>query len=139
VLGKLAGGAGVLIEASRVANGHPFDLAFEVIGSGGSLRFEQQDSYKVELFLRDGASSRFPGNTILTLGPGHGDYAAFWPFPGVTIGLHEQKAIEVRNLFEAILEEKEAYPSFAEGWSVVEVLAAAERSHIERRWVAVER
>ena len=139
VLGKLAGGAGVLIEASRVANGHPFDLAFEVIGSGGSLRFEQQDSYKVELFLRDGASSRFPGNTILTLGPGHGDYAAFWPFPGVTIGLHEQKAIEVRNLFEAILEEREAYPSFAEGWSVVEVLAAAERSHTERRWVPVER
>ena len=48
-------------------------------------------------------------------------------------------AIEVRNLFEAILEEREAYPSFAEGWSVVEVLAAAERSHTERRWVPVER
>lgn len=139
VLGRLVNGAGVLVEASRVANGHPFDLGFEVMGSRGSLRFDQQGSYKLELFLRDGASSRFPGNTLLTLGPGHGDYAAFWPFPGVTIGLHEQKAVEVRNLFQAILEGVEAYPSFEQGWSVVEVLAAAERSHEERRWVVVER
>lgn len=139
VLGRLGNGAGVVIEASRVANGHPFDLSFEVFGSGGSLRFTQQDSYKVELFLREGASSRFPGNTILNLGPGHGDYAAFWPFAGVTLGLHEQKAVEIRNLFQAILDGVEAYPSFEQGWSVVEVLAAAERSHEERRWVAVER
>ncbi|MEZ5087011.1 MAG: Gfo/Idh/MocA family oxidoreductase [Tessaracoccus sp.] len=139
VLGRLRGGAGVMIEASRVANGHPFDLGFEVIGSGGSLRFEQQESYKLELFLRDSSSSRFPGNTVVTLGPQHGGYEAFWPFPGVTIGLHEQKAVEVRNLFRAIVEGVEAYPSFEQGWSVVEVLAAAERSCVERRWVAVER
>lgn len=139
VLGRLDNGAGVLIEASRVANGHPFDLGFEVFGSGGSLRFSQQESYKVELFLRDGSSPRFPGNTALNLGPGHGDYANFWPFAGVTLGLHEQKAVEIRNLFRAILEGAEAYPSFEQGWSVVEVLAAAERSHEERRWVAVER
>ncbi|WP_369046095.1 Gfo/Idh/MocA family protein [Sinomonas sp. P10A9] len=138
VLGRLASGASVTIEASRVANGHPFDLGVEVFGSKGSVRFSQQDSYKVELFLRGEEPAAFPGSTTVTLGPGHGDYAAFWPFPGVTIGLHELKAVEIRNFFQAILDGSQAYPSFEDGWRVAEVLEAAERSHSAGAWEDVQ-
>lgn len=137
-IGRLRSGASVSIAASRVANGHAFDLGFEVLGSKGSVRFDQQDSYKVELFLRDEEPRRFTGTTTLNLGPKHGDYGAFWPFPGVTIGLHELKSVEVRNFFQAILAGEPAYPGFEEGWRVLEVLEAIERSSIERSWVAVD-
>jgi predicted dehydrogenase len=137
VLGRLENGASVVIEASRVGNGHPFDLGVEVFGSKGSVRFSQQDSYKVELFLRGEAPVAFNGTTTLTLGPGHGDYAAFWPFPGVTVGLHELKAVEIRNLFQAIDDGTQAYPSFEDGWRVTEVLEAAERSHRASAWEEV--
>jgi hypothetical protein len=86
LLGRLDNGASVLIEASRVADGHPFNLGVEVFGSNGSVRFTQQDSYKLELFLRGPEPAGFTGSTTVTLGPGHGDYGAYWPFPGVTIG-----------------------------------------------------
>ncbi|GAB3398400.1 Gfo/Idh/MocA family oxidoreductase [Schumannella luteola] len=139
VVARLSGGARALIETSRVANGHSFDLALEIVGSKGSLRFSQQDSYAVDLFLRGEQAQRFTGTTAITMGPQHGDYAAYWPFGGVTLGLHEQKAIEVRNLFRAIVEGHEAYPSFEQGASVVEVLDAAQRSSDERVWVDVAR
>ncbi|WP_422933255.1 Gfo/Idh/MocA family protein [Sinomonas sp. P47F7] len=137
VLGRLGNSAAVVIEASRVGNGRPFDLGIEVFGSKGSVRFSQQDSYKVELFLRGAEPAASTGTTTVTLGPGHGDYGAFWPFPGVTIGLHELKAVEVRNLFQAILDRGQAYPSFEDGWRVTEVLEAAERSSRTGIWEEV--
>lgn len=137
IMARLANGATAVLEANRVGNGHPFDLGLEILGSKGSLRFNQQDSYKVELFLRDEMAREFTGTTTLTLGPEHGDYGAFWPFPGVTLGLHELKAVEIRNLFKAIEQGAEAYPAFEQGWRVVEVLEAAERSSKEGAWVKV--
>lgn len=137
VIARLRSGATATIAASRVANGHPFDLGFEVTGSKGSIRFSQQDSYKVQLFLRGEQPKEFAGTTELHLGPLHGDYAAYWPFPGVTLGLHELKAIEIRNLMCAILTGDEAYPAFREGWHVVEVLDAADRSNSSGAWTPV--
>jgi predicted dehydrogenase len=137
VLGRLRGGGSAVIEASRVANGHAFDLAFEVLGSRGSVRFEQQDSYRLEVFVRGGVAGRPAGTTTVTIGPDHPDYGAYWPFPGVSIGLHELKAIEVRNLFQAILDGRQAYPSFEDGWRVTQVLSAAERSAASGTWATV--
>lgn len=137
VLGRLATGATAVLEVNRVGNGHPFDLALEVMGSRGSLRFSQQDSYKVELFLRGEQPRTFTGTTTVTLGPKHPNYSAFWPFPGVTLGLHELKTVEIRNLFQAILDGSPAYPSFEQGWSVTEVLDAAERSSQTGGWTQV--
>jgi predicted dehydrogenase len=137
VLGRFANGATAIIETSRVGNGHPFDLALEVTGSRGSVRFTQQESYKVDLFLRGEEPQTFAGTTTLTLGPRHPNYGDFWPFPGITIGLHEQKAVEARNLFQAIVDGTSAYPSFEEGWRVAEVIEAVERSRLAGAWVDV--
>lgn len=137
VMARLANGATAVLEANRVGNGHPFDLAIEILGSKGSLRFDQQESYRVRLFLRDEEPREFTGTTTVTLGPEHGDYGAFWPFPGVTVGLHELKAVEIRNLFASITSGKEAYPSFEQGWRVAEVLEAAARSSETGSWVQV--
>jgi len=137
VLGRLGSGGSVIIDVSRVGNGHPFDLGIEIFGSKGSARFSQQESYKVELFLRDTGLSPFSGSTTVTIGPDHADYGAFWPFPGVPVGLHELKSIEIRNFFRAILDGTHADPSFQDGWRVTEVLEAAERSRRAGAWEKV--
>lgn len=137
VLGRLASGGKALIEANRVANGHPFDLGFEITGSKGSIIFDQQTNYKVELFIRGKQPEKFVGTTTVQLGPNHPNYISFWPFPGVTLGLHEQKALEIRNLFQAIVDDTEADPNFREGWRVAEVLEASEKSYQEGKWVTV--
>jgi hypothetical protein len=77
------------------------------------------------------------GVTTVTIGPDHPDYAAYWPFPGVPVGLHEVKAIEVRNLFAAIANDAPPHPSFHDGWRVAEVLEAIERASIAGVWTAV--
>ena len=135
VLGKLTNGGTAVIEANRVSNGHPFDLGFEILGSKGSIRFNQQDSYKVDLFLRDQHGPS--GTTTVTLGPGHPNYAAYWPFPGVPLGLHELKAVEIRNLFSAIHAGVDPESSFQDGWQVAEVLQAAETSGVTGTWINV--
>lgn len=137
VLARLESGATAVLEANRVANGHAFDIGLEVLGSKGSLRWSQQDSYKIDLFLRGQGPASLTGNTIVNLGPAHPDYGAFWPLPGITIGLHEVKAIEVRNFLRAVLDGTETYPSFREGWRVLEVLEAAGRSADEQKWTDV--
>lgn len=137
VLARLASGATAVLEANRVGNGHPFDIGIEVIGSKGSVRFSQQESHRVELFLRDREPVALNGATTVTLGPAHPDYGAYWPLPGITIGLHEVNAIEIRDLFAAIRDGAEAYPSFREGWRVLEVLEAAGRSSGRGGWESV--
>lgn len=137
VLARLASGATATLEANRVGNGHPFDISLEVLGSKGSARWSQQDSYRVDLFLREQSDSVGNGTMALNVGPTHGDYGAFWPLPGITVGLHEVKAVEVRNFVAAIAAGTEAYPSFREGWRVLEVLEAADRSSQTGAWVAV--
>ncbi len=97
VLARLASVATAVLEANRVGNGHPFDIGIEVIGSEGSVRFSQQESHRVELYLRGRQPVALNGTTTLALGPSHPDYGAYWPLPGITIGLHEVKAIEVRT------------------------------------------
>lgn len=139
VLARLESGATAVLEANRVGNGHPFDVSLEVLGSRGSVRWSQQDSYKIDLFLRDRAATSLNGTATVDLGPAHPDYAAFWPLPGITIGLHEVKAVEVRNFFRAIVDGEESYPSFREGWRVLEVLEAAGRSSDAQAWVDVAR
>jgi predicted dehydrogenase len=136
-LARLASGATAVLEANRVGNGHPFDIGIEVIGSEGSVQFSQQESHRVELYLRGREPIALNGTTTVTLGPAHPDYGAYWPLSGITLGLHEVKAIEIRNLFAAIRDGVEAYPSFREGRRVLEVLEAVGRSSERGVWQPV--
>ena len=69
------------------------------------------------------------------VGPGHGDYGAFWPVPGVPLGVHELKTIEVHGWLRAIADDTRPDGDFEDGWRVCQVLDAVEQSAAERRWV----
>ena len=135
-IARFRNGASGLFEASRVATGHAFDLVIEIVGSMGSLRFDQQAAHQLELSL-PGADGALRGVRQVAVGPGHGDYGRFWSQAGVPIGLHELKVIEVHELLQAIAEGRPGVPGFEEGANVSAVLDAVELSATERRWVDV--
>ena len=136
VIARFRNGASGLFEASRVATGHAFDLVIEIIGSTGSLRFDQQAAHQLELSLPN-ADGALRGVRHVAVGPGHGDYGRFWPQPGVPLGLHELKVIEVHELLQAIAQGRPGVPGFEEGANVSAALDAVELSATERRWVDV--
>ena len=135
---EFASGASGHIEASRVATGRTWHQSIEIIGSKGALQFVQQDIHTLRLYL-SGDPVEQKGYREIELGPSHGDYAAFWPFAGVPLGVHELKTIEVNEWLTAIAENRRPDGDFKEGWHVSEVLDAVERSAAERRWVDVPR
>src|SRR5690606_16650984 len=65
------------LEVSRVAAGHPNDLAIEVFGSQGGARWSQTNPGQVEVILHDDQDD-LAGYRVVPLGPTHPGYAGGW-------------------------------------------------------------
>jgi predicted dehydrogenase len=119
--------------------GHKMEVGFEVYGTHGSIRFSwEENSGRLWLHQRNdhGPANGFAS---IVLGPQHGDYQAFWPLPGVGLGLAESYVIQAARLLKAILQGDPAGPSFLDGLRVAEVVDAAIRSADHGEWVTVDR
>ena len=121
---------------SRVATGRKMGYAYEIFGTQGAIRFDQEDQNAVWLYRGDAPADRQGFTKILT-GPLHPDYQPFCLGPGHGTGYQDQIIIEARDFLEAIAEGKPRWPTFRDGMLVNQVIAAAWVSHDERRWVDV--
>src|SRR5690349_16821642 len=133
---RFANGAGGSIAASWIASGRKMQLAFELVGTRGSIDFTQERFNELKLFTVGGRRGR-EGFTLITAGPEHGDYGAFCPAPGHQIGFNELKVIEVKTLIEAIAGGTRCQPDFREAWEVERVADAVRRSSGTGRWEQV--
>ena len=120
-------GAGGLISTSRSAWGRKSYLAFEVHGTQGMIRFDQERMNEIALYQNSGPKAEQGFKTILT-GPEHPPYAAFCPAPGHQIGFNEMKVIEVYQFLRAIAEDRPAYPAFSDALEIERIIHAAARS-----------
>ena len=125
------------MQISRIATGAKCGLAVQVVGTRGSLRFDQERMNELQLYRVDDPMDRRGFRTILA-GPQHPDYAAFCPAPGHGLGINDLKVIEVRNLLRAIHTGTDASPDFIEGLRVQQVMTAIERAGETGRWVGVK-
>ncbi|PWG64955.1 Gfo/Idh/MocA family protein [Spiribacter halobius] len=132
---RFASGATGSIETSRVAAGRKLGLAYEITGSRGCVRFDQERMSEIQLYLADGPPSRRGFRTVL-LGPEHPDYAAFSPAPGHGLGFNDMKIVEARDLVDAVLDGAPVANDFRGAWAVNRLIEAMERSHAARGWVA---
>jgi predicted dehydrogenase len=133
---EFASGVPATIEISRVATGYKCGLTAQILGTRGTLLFDQQRMNELRLYRSDDASGRHGFRTILA-GPEHPDYAAFCPAPGHGLGINDLKVIEVRNLLRAIRTGVDAAPDFAEGLRVQKVMTAIELAAASGSWVGV--
>lgn len=133
---RFARGVGGSFEISRVATGFKCGLAFTVVGSAGSLSFDQERMNELKHYTTSDTAGRRGFRTILA-GPEHPDYGFFCPAPGHGLGINDLKVIEARNLLRAIADGIPARPGFDVGLRVQLVMDAMERSHTSGAWTKV--
>ncbi|MEM9125638.1 MAG: Gfo/Idh/MocA family oxidoreductase [Pseudomonadota bacterium] len=121
---------------SRVATGRKMGYAYEVSGTKGALRFDQEDQNALWLYRREGPEAQRGFTKILT-GPAHPDYEPFCQGPGHGTGYQDQIIIEAKDFLEAIHTGKLKHPTFLDGHEVNRVLAAARASSDQRQWTKI--
>jgi predicted dehydrogenase len=137
IMCRFANGAMGQLFMSRVAAGRKMGYAYEVYGSKGSIRFDQEDQNAIWLYKSEGPEERRGFTKILT-GPLHPDYQPFCLGPGHGTGYQDQIIIEARDFLQAIHEGKPKWPSFRDGLLVNQIVEASWLSHEQRRWVDIE-
>ncbi|WP_171232955.1 Gfo/Idh/MocA family protein [Ruegeria sp. HKCCA4812] len=118
---------------SRVATGRKMGYAYEISGTKGAIRFDQEDQNALWLYKREGPEASRGFTKILT-GPAHPDYEPFCQGPGHGTGYQDQIIIEAKDFLQAIHTGKAAWPTFRDGHEVNRVLAAALASSEQRQW-----
>ena len=118
---------------SRIATGRKMGYAYEITGTKGAVRFDQEDQNAVWLYRMDGPEATRGFTKILT-GPAHPDYEPFCQGPGHGTGYQDQIIIEARDFLVAIETNTPIWPTFRDGMDVNRVIAAATASARDSSW-----
>ena len=131
--------SGVLgtIFSSRVSTGRKMGYAYEITGSKGAIRFDQEDQNAIWLYRAEGPEATRGFTKILT-GPAHPDYEPFCLGPGHGTGYQDQIIIEAKDFLTAIETKNNIWPTFRDGMEVNRIVKAALLSSEEKRWIDVE-
>jgi predicted dehydrogenase len=136
IMCRFASGVMGHIHSSRIATGRKMGYAYEITGTRGAIRFDQEDQNAVWLYRADEPEAMQGFRKILT-GPAHPDFAALCPGVGHGTGYQEQIVIEARDFLHAIHSGTAVWPTFRDGLAVAEVIAAVFASAEAGGWVAV--
>ncbi len=119
---------------SRVAMGRKMGYAYEITGTKGAIRFDQEDQNALWLYRADDPEGMRGFRKILT-GPEHPDYLAFCQGPGHGTGYQDQIIIEARDFLHAIATATSVWPTFHDGMEVNRIIAAAHSSAVSGTWI----
>ncbi|GIO29182.1 MULTISPECIES: Gfo/Idh/MocA family protein [Paenibacillus] len=136
-LAKFANGALGSFEATRFAAGHRCTNSFEINGSKGSLKFDFERMNELQVYFTEDDEDVQGFRRVLATDPAHAYAEAWWP-PGHTIGFEHTFIHETVELLQAIREDRQPVPNFADGVKCQQVLEAVDLSIAERRWVRTE-
>jgi predicted dehydrogenase len=131
---RFANGAMGHLSFSRVALGRKMGYAYEITGTNGAIRFDQEDQNALWLYRADDAPGQRGFCKILT-GPDHPDYLEFCQGAGHGTGYQDQIIIEARDFLRAIETNQSIWPSFADGMEVNRVIEAAHASAGSGTWI----
>lgn len=121
---------------SRVATGRKMGYAYDIYGTKGAVRFDQEDQNALWLYLAEGPEAERGFRKILT-GPAHPDYLPFCQGPGHGTGYQDMIIIQAKDFLTAIAEGTPNWPTFQEGLDVARVVAAVHASNARGTWVDV--
>ena len=121
---------------SRIATGRKMGYIYEITGTKGAIRFNQEDQNSLWLYTMDGPEETRGFRQILT-GPAHPDYLPFCQGPGHGTGYQDQIIIEARDFLEAIADGAPRWPTFRDGLAVSYVIEAAWASNTTKSWQTV--
>ena len=122
---------------SRIATGRKMGYAYEISGTKGAIRFDQEDQNALWLYKMEGPEAERGFRKILT-GPAHPDYVQFCLGPGHGTGYQDQIIIEAKDFLQAVHEGKSIWPTFRDGMLVNQIVAAALESSDSKQWLNID-
>ncbi|MEV8468683.1 Gfo/Idh/MocA family oxidoreductase [Fluviibacterium sp. DFM31] len=133
IMCRFANGTMGQMHFSRIATGRKMGYAYEVHGTHGAIRFDQEDQNALWLYRAEGPEAERGFRKILT-GPAHPDYLPFCQGPGHGTGYQDQIIIEAHDFLRAIETRTPVWPTFRDGLAVMRVVQAALTSSRTRAW-----
>jgi predicted dehydrogenase len=133
---RFASGAMGHLYISRTATGRKMGYAYEIHGTKGAIRFDQEDQNAVYLYRAEGGEATRGFTRILT-GPAHPDYLAFCQGPGHGTGYQDQIIIEAKDFLTAIAAGQPMWPTFRDGLAVSQIIETAFAAATDGQWHAV--
>lgn len=133
---RFANGVSGHLYFSRIATGRKMGYAYEIHGTKGAIRFDQEDQNAVWLYRAEGPDATRGFTKILT-GPAHPDYLPFCQGPGHGTGYQDQIIIEARDFLRAIATGEPVWPTFRDGLAVAQVIETAFASAETGCWQSV--
>ncbi|MDV6228582.1 Gfo/Idh/MocA family oxidoreductase [Nitratireductor aquimarinus] len=109
---------------SRISTGRKMGYAYEISGTKGAIRFDQEDQNTLWLYRMEGPEA-IRGFTRILTGPEHPDYEAFCQGAGHGTGYQDQIIIQAKDFLQAIEVGQAKWPAFRDGHEVNRVIAAA--------------
>ncbi len=122
---------------SRVATGRKMGYAYEIVGTAGSIRFDQEDQNALWYYDASDPPGRRGFRKILS-GPAHPDYLPFCRGPGHGTGYQDQIIIEAKDFLTAIETGTRIWPTFRDGLEVRRIVEAAFASHESGSWIQLD-
>jgi predicted dehydrogenase len=132
---RLASGARVVLEASRVAVGEQNSYGFEIHGTKGAVSWDFRRMNELAVSLGETYQDQ-PVGTVY-VGPGHGEYAAFQPGSAVAMGFDDLKVIEAYHFLRSIAEGTSHGATLQDAVRSAATLDALARSAETGTWVEV--
>ncbi len=136
IMCRFASGVMGHIYSSRVATGRKMGYAYEVHGTRGAIRFDQEDQNAIWLYRAEGPEAERGFRKILA-GPAHPDYLPFCQGPGHGTGYQDTITIEAKDFLTAIDTGQPVWPTFRDGLAVAEVVDAVLGSSRTGGWTPV--
>jgi predicted dehydrogenase len=121
-------------EASRYGVGCSNRNVFEINGSQGMLRFDLEDTNRLEFFDATEQPNLRGNRRLLVTGPDQPYAENFWK-PGHTIGYEHTFIATLGDFFSALTREETFSPDFEDGLAVQRVLESVHKSAETRAWV----
>ena len=134
LLAGFRSGATGSISAGWAMTGHKTHLAFTIVGTKGTVKFDWERSNEL-MFYEGGAEPELEGFRRIVLGGMHPQADMFWYAPGQGLGYAEAFTITLRRFIESVVTGIDSSPSFDEAYLVSEVTDAALRAAESGRWV----
>jgi predicted dehydrogenase len=130
---EFVNGARGTLEVCRIISGPRCQMAFEVHGTRGALKWDFERMNELELCLSEGESAR-QGYTRVLSGPEHPFHAQFNPAPGTGLGYDDLKVIEAYQFLTSIARGQLGEPSFSDALAVANVQTAIIRTWETGAW-----
>lgn len=121
---------------SRIATGRKMGYAYEITGTKGAIRFDQEDQNALWFYRMDDPEAERGFRKILA-GPAHPDFLPFCQGPGHGTGYQDQITIEARDFLHAIDTGTATWPTFQDGLDVVRIIETAIASSDAKAWLPV--